>query len=207
LFSRLHYGSLALRPAALLALLVGADRVRTQPTRTFTSGLPMVWSPAPSPDITTAPTGKLALAGLSPARSSTSFTALTGQCLESHFKKLKVRSCILFQLDSLQEEEGLCFQPRSCAPPFRKESVWITCGVLFRTRTACLTRRCGGDSSRAPMPAPSTALYPWMPGCGHSPLHNEMSRLLQSADIDTCMYGVQVEDDTPAQSTGEQQDR
>jgi hypothetical protein len=32
-------------------------------------------------------------------------------------------------------------------------------------------------------------------------------RLLQSADIDTCMYGVQVEDDTPAQSTGEQQDR
>jgi hypothetical protein len=51
----------------------------TQPTRTFTSGLPMVWSPAPSPDITTAPTGKLALAGLPPARSSTSFTALTSK--------------------------------------------------------------------------------------------------------------------------------
>src|ERR1700680_4315520 len=76
-FSRLYYGSLALRPAALLALLVGADRIHTRPTRTFTSGLPMVWSPAPSPDITTAPTGKLALAGLPPARSSTSFTALT----------------------------------------------------------------------------------------------------------------------------------
>jgi hypothetical protein len=74
-FSRLYYGSLALRPAALLAPLVGADRTYTQPTRTFTSGLPMVWSPAPSPDITTAPTGKLALAGLPPARSSTSFTA------------------------------------------------------------------------------------------------------------------------------------
>ena len=58
-FSRLYYGSLALRPAALLAPLVGADRTYTQPTRTFTSGLPMVWSPAPSPDITTAPTGKL----------------------------------------------------------------------------------------------------------------------------------------------------
>ena len=71
-FSRLYYGSLALRPAALLAPLVGADRTYTQPTRTFTSGLPMVWSPAPSPDITTAPTGKLALAGLPPARSSTS---------------------------------------------------------------------------------------------------------------------------------------
>jgi len=78
-FSRLYYGSLALRPAALLALLVGADRIHTQPTRTFTSGLPMVWSPAPSPDITTAPTGNLALAGLPPAGSSTSFTALTGQ--------------------------------------------------------------------------------------------------------------------------------
>jgi hypothetical protein len=30
LFSRLNYGSLALRPAALLALLVGADRVSHQ---------------------------------------------------------------------------------------------------------------------------------------------------------------------------------
>src|SRR5215471_13822533 len=78
LFSRLNYGSLALRPVALLALLVGADRTLIQPTRTFTSGLPMVWSPIPSPDITTAPTGKLALAGLSPARSSTSLTALSG---------------------------------------------------------------------------------------------------------------------------------
>ena len=76
--SRLYYGSLALRPAALLALLFGADQICIQPTRTFTSGLPTVWSPAPSPDITTVPTGKLALAGLSPARTSNSFTALTG---------------------------------------------------------------------------------------------------------------------------------
>src|SRR5499427_10190191 len=59
-FSRLYYGSLALRPAALLALLFGADQIRIRPTRTFTSGLPTVWSPAPSPDITTVPTGKLA---------------------------------------------------------------------------------------------------------------------------------------------------
>jgi hypothetical protein len=47
---------------------VGADQIRIQPTRTFTSGLPTVWSPAPSPDITTVPTGQFALAGLSPAR-------------------------------------------------------------------------------------------------------------------------------------------
>jgi len=59
LFSRLTYGSLALRPVALLALLVGADRTLIQPTRTFTSGLPTGWSPAPSPDITTVPTGNL----------------------------------------------------------------------------------------------------------------------------------------------------
>src|SRR6202043_1469925 len=84
-FSRLNYGSLALQPAALLALLVGADRIRTQPTRTFTSGLPMVWSPAPSPDITTAPTGKLALAGLPPARPSTSFTAPTGESFRGEY--------------------------------------------------------------------------------------------------------------------------
>src|SRR5215472_1263597 len=54
---------------------VGADRTCIQPSRAFTSGLPTVWSPAPSPDITTVPTGQFALAGLSPARSSTSFTA------------------------------------------------------------------------------------------------------------------------------------
>ena len=52
-----------------------------QPTRTFTSELPTVWSPAPSSDITTVPTGQSAPAGLAPARSSTSFTALYGQSL------------------------------------------------------------------------------------------------------------------------------
>jgi hypothetical protein len=50
-----------------------------QPTRTFTSELATVWSPAPSSDITTVPTGQSAPAGLAPARPSTSFTALTGQ--------------------------------------------------------------------------------------------------------------------------------
>src|SRR5215472_4174622 len=50
---------------------VGADRTCVQPSRAFTSGLPTVWSPAPSPDMATVPTGQFALAGLSPARSST----------------------------------------------------------------------------------------------------------------------------------------
>ena len=54
---------------------VGADRVFTQPTRTFTSGLPADWSPSPPPDITTGATGQVPLAGLSPARTPTSFAA------------------------------------------------------------------------------------------------------------------------------------
>jgi len=69
--SRLYYGSLALRPVELLALLVGADQVFTQPTRTFTPGLPTDWSPAPPPGITTVATGQAPPAGLSPARTST----------------------------------------------------------------------------------------------------------------------------------------
>lgn len=59
LFSRLYYGSLALQPAALLALLFGADQICIWPTRTFTSELPTAWSPLPSPDIATVPTGQL----------------------------------------------------------------------------------------------------------------------------------------------------
>ena len=74
-FSRLDYGSLALRPVALLALL-SEQTGFLQPSRAFTSGLSTVWSPAPPPGITTVPTGQSARAGLSPARSSTSFTAL-----------------------------------------------------------------------------------------------------------------------------------
>ena len=49
---------------------VGADQTCIQPTRTFTSGLPTAWLPAPSPDMSTVPTGKLALAGFAPARPS-----------------------------------------------------------------------------------------------------------------------------------------
>ena len=54
---------------------VGADRVFTQPTWTFTSGLPTDWSPAPPPDITTVATGQVPPAGLSPARMPTSIAA------------------------------------------------------------------------------------------------------------------------------------
>ena len=57
-----------------------------QPTRTFTSELPTVWSPAPSSDITTVPTGQSAPAGLAPGRSSTSFTALYGQSLPNRVR-------------------------------------------------------------------------------------------------------------------------
>ena len=62
---------------------VGADQVFTQPTRTFTSGLPTDWSPAPPPDITTGATGQVPLAGLSPARTPTSFAAARRYLCES----------------------------------------------------------------------------------------------------------------------------
>ena len=54
---------------------VGADQVLTQPTRTFTSGLPTDWSPAPPPDMTTGGTGQAPLMGLSPTRTPTSIAA------------------------------------------------------------------------------------------------------------------------------------
>ena len=54
---------------------VGADQVFTQPTRTFTSGLPADWSPALPPDITTGATGQVPLVGLSPTGTSTSIAA------------------------------------------------------------------------------------------------------------------------------------
>jgi hypothetical protein len=67
---------------------VGADQVFTQPTRTFTSGLPADWSPAPPPDITTGATGQVPLAGLSPARTPTSFAAARRYLCESFFRCL-----------------------------------------------------------------------------------------------------------------------
>ena len=72
--SWLHYGLLSLRPIdsfALLSELTGFP----QPTRTFTSGLPTDWSPAPPPDIATGATGQVTLTGLSPVIIPTSIAA------------------------------------------------------------------------------------------------------------------------------------
>ena len=74
-FSRLDYNSLALRPVALLALLSEQTRLTSGHRERLLPGFRRLGSPAPSPDITTVPTGQFALAGPSPARSSTSFTA------------------------------------------------------------------------------------------------------------------------------------
>src|SRR5208282_2314684 len=62
---------------------VGADRVLSQPTGTFTSGLSTAWSPSPSPDMTTAATGQVPLAGFAPARMPTSIAAIEPECLEN----------------------------------------------------------------------------------------------------------------------------
>jgi hypothetical protein len=74
--SGLDYGSLSFTTCRFARPPVGADQVFTQPTGTFTSGLPTVWSPSPPPDITTAVTGQVPLAGLSPARTPTSIAAI-----------------------------------------------------------------------------------------------------------------------------------
>src|ERR1700732_4042623 len=69
-------GSLPLRPARLLAPCT--DRTGTpQPAGAFTSRLSTGRSPFPLLDITTTATGPPLLAGLSPARMTASFAALT----------------------------------------------------------------------------------------------------------------------------------
>jgi hypothetical protein len=74
-FSRLYYGSLFATTCRFARPPVGADQALTQSTRTFTSGLPTDWSPAPPPDISTGATGQVPPAGLSPARTPTSIAA------------------------------------------------------------------------------------------------------------------------------------
>jgi hypothetical protein len=78
--SRLSVRTL-LRPVGLLVSLGGSDRVMTQPTETFTSGLPTGWSPSPPPDMTTVSTGQFPPAGLSPAGTAASIAALRTQWL------------------------------------------------------------------------------------------------------------------------------
>jgi hypothetical protein len=72
----LDYSSLALRPVELFAPWRIGPSISAQPTGTFTSGLPMNWSPAPSPDIATVATGQVPRAGLAPTRMTTSIAAL-----------------------------------------------------------------------------------------------------------------------------------
>ncbi len=62
---------------------VGADRGLSQPTGTFTTGLSTAWSPSPSPDMTTAATGQVPLAGFAPARMPTSIAAIEPECLKN----------------------------------------------------------------------------------------------------------------------------
>ena len=57
--------------ARLPADLTGSPR----PTETFTSRLPMSWSPSPPLDMTTAATGQFLPMGLSPTRTTASFAA------------------------------------------------------------------------------------------------------------------------------------
>jgi len=73
--SGLHYRSLSLRPVDLLAHL--SELTRSSPSRRglLLPGFSTDWSPAPPPDITTGATGQVPLAGLSPARTPTSFAA------------------------------------------------------------------------------------------------------------------------------------
>ena len=49
--------------------------IRSQPTETFTPGLPTSWSPFSSPSMTTMAAGQLPSAGLSPARTAASIAA------------------------------------------------------------------------------------------------------------------------------------
>src|ERR1700719_4316938 len=67
----------SLRPARLLAPLYGSDRYSGWPPGAFTSRLSTGRSPFPLLDMTTTATGHPLLAGLSPARMTASFAALT----------------------------------------------------------------------------------------------------------------------------------
>ena len=59
-------GSQLLRPARLLASLVGSNRDCSQPPEAFTSRLPTGWSPSPPLDMTTTSTGLLCWRDLHP---------------------------------------------------------------------------------------------------------------------------------------------
>jgi hypothetical protein len=109
---------------------VGADQVFTQPTRTFTSGLPTDWSPAPPPDITTVATGQVPLTGLSPARTPTSIAA-TGlrACLPPRsFPPLQI---------PLQGGRGFYVRAeRASLPPHAPDMLSVRIQAIDRKRTS-----------------------------------------------------------------------
>src|SRR5262249_9832132 len=71
-----YIGSLLLRPVDLLASLADLTGILSQPTETFTPGLPTSRSPFPSPSMTTMAAGQLPSAGLPPAGTAASIAAL-----------------------------------------------------------------------------------------------------------------------------------
>jgi hypothetical protein len=73
--SGLHRFTL-LRPVDSLASLADPTGSRSQPTETFTPGLPTSRSPFPSPSMTTMAAGQLPSAGLPPAGTAASIAAL-----------------------------------------------------------------------------------------------------------------------------------
>jgi hypothetical protein len=114
---------------------VGADQVFTQPTRTFTSGLPTDWSPAPPPDITTGATGQVPLAGLSPARTPTSFAAARRYLRNSFLR------CLALNPDGPTECTCL-FLPRCHRPSLDPSQVGLpllSANTIFRGEVSRLS--------------------------------------------------------------------
>jgi hypothetical protein len=78
---RVHFGALLRFTCATTCRVVcppgGSDRASlARPTGTFTSGLPVNWSPVSSPDIATVATGQVPRVGLTPTRMAASLAAL-----------------------------------------------------------------------------------------------------------------------------------
>ena len=111
---------------------VGADQVFTQPTRTFTSGLSTDWSPAPPPDITTGATGQVPLAGLSPARTPTSFAAARRYLCKSF------PGCLSHDPVGLQGASA-CYVTSPAHRPSPRGSNWVGFPEPFRKETSCGT--------------------------------------------------------------------
>jgi len=79
--------------------------IRSQPTETFTPGLPTSWSPSSSPSMTTMAAGQLPSAGLPPARTAASIAALGSKA------GALLRRCAAYSLCGVGDtmpDSGLC---------------------------------------------------------------------------------------------------